>query len=214
MYVPEAFKVVDDAEILAFIQRFDFATIVSAPSSGLVATHVPVVVRREAAGLVLAGHFARANSHWHAMDGSVDCLAIFHGPHAYVSPTWYANVPAVPTWNYAVLHAYGKPRFRDDRPFIETVVGDLVHRHEGTRAEPWRIEDQPSDFRDRMLAGIVGFEMPVLRIEAKFKLGQNRRLEDRAGTVAGLEREQSSEGIALAEFMRTHLDGGGRGNHA
>ena len=81
------------------------------------------------------------------------------------------------------------------------------------RAEPWRIEDQPLDFRDRMLAAIVGFEMPILKIEAKFKLGQNRRLEDRAGTVAGLERDQSSEGIALA-FMRTHLDGGVRRNDA
>jgi transcriptional regulator len=141
------------------------------------------------------------------MDGSVESLAIFHGPHSYVSPTWYAHSPAVPTWNYAVIHAYGKPRFREDRPFIEAVVGDLVHRYEGERAEPWRIEDQPTDFLDRMLANIVGFEMPVLKIEAKFKLGQNRRLEDRAGTIAGLEREGSSEGIALAELMRSHQGG-------
>jgi transcriptional regulator len=209
MYVPEAFKVVDEGKIQTFIQRYDFATIVSSPPTGLIATHVPVVVRREATGLVVMGHVARANSHWHVMDGSVESLAIFHGPHSYVSPTWYAHSPAVPTWNYAVIHAYGKLRFREDRPFIETVVGDLVHRYEGERAEPWRIEDQPPDFRDRMLAGIVGFEMPVLKVEAKFKLGQNRRLEDRAGTIAGLEREESSEGIALAAFMRANLSGRG-----
>jgi transcriptional regulator len=207
MYVPEAFRVVDEDEIQAFIQRYNFATIVSSPSTGLVATHVPVVVRREATGLVVVGHVARANSHWQVMDGSAECLAIFHGPHGYVSPTWYANSPAVPTWNYAVVHAYGKLRVREDRPFVETVVGDLVHRYEGQRAEPWRIEDQPLDFRDRMLASIVGFEMPVLKIEAKFKLGQNRRLEDRAGTIAGLEREESSEGISLAEFMRANQGG-------
>ncbi len=207
MYVPEAFKVVDEGEIQAFVQRYDFATMVSSPATGLIATHVPVVVRRETTGLVVVGHVARANSHWRVMDGSVECLAIFHGPHSYVSPTWYANSPAVPTWNYAVVHAYGKPRFREDGPFIETVLGELVYRYESHRAEPWQIEDQPSDFRDKMLAGIVGFEMPVLKLEAKFKIGQNRRLEDRAGTIAGLEREKSSEGIALAEFMRAHQGG-------
>jgi transcriptional regulator len=209
MYLPDAFKVVDDVEIHAFIQRYDFATMVSAAPTGPIASHVPVVVRGEATGLVIVGHLARANAHWRVMDGSVECLAIFHGPHSYVSPTWYASSPAVPTWNYAVVHAHGKPRFRDDRPFIETVVGDLVHRYEGSRARPWRIDDQPSDFRDRMLAGIVGFEMPVLEIEAKFKLGQNRRVEDRAGTIAGLEREQSADGLALAHFMRAHSCGRG-----
>jgi transcriptional regulator len=207
MYVPEAFKVIDEVEIHAFIQRYDFATIVSSPSTGLVPTHAPVAVRRETTGLVVVGHLARANSHWRAMDGSVECLVMFHGPHAYVSPTWYLNSPAVPTWNYAVVHAYGRLRFREDRPFIETVVGDLVRRHESKRTEPWRMEDQPSDFRDSMLARIVGFEMPVLKVEAKFKLGQNRRLEDREGTIAGLEREHPPEGIALAEFMRAHHGG-------
>jgi transcriptional regulator len=207
MYVPEAFKVVDEGEIQAFIQRYAFATIVSSPTTGLVVTHVPVVVRHETTGLVVVGHVARANPHWRVMDGSVECLAMFHGPHSYVSPTWYANSPAVPTWNYAVVHAYGKPRFREEGPFIETLLGELVDRYESHRAEPWRIEDQPSDFRDQMLARIVGFEMPVLRIEAKFKVGQNRRLEDRAGTIAGLEREKSFEGIALAEFMRAHRGG-------
>jgi transcriptional regulator len=207
MYVPEAFKVVDEHEIQAFIQRYAFATMVSSPTTGLIVTHVPVVVRHATTGLVVVGHVARANPHWRVMDGSVECLAMFHGPHAYVSPRWYANSPAVPTWNYAVVHAYGKPRFREDGPFIETVLGELVHRYESHRAVPWRIEDQPSDFRDQMLARIVGFEMPVLKIQAKFKVGQNRRLEDRIGTIAGLEREESSEGIALAEFMRAHQSG-------
>jgi transcriptional regulator len=207
MYVPEAFTVVDGDEIHAFIQRYDFATMVSSPTTGLIGTHVPVVVRRETTGLVVVGHLARANPHWRVMDGSVECLAMFHGPHSYVSPTWYVNSPAVPTWNYAVVHAYGKPRFREDGPFIESVLGELVHRYESHRAEPWRIEDQPADFRDQMLTRIVGFEMPVLNIQAKFKIGQNRRLEDRTGTIAGLEREKSSEGIALAEFMRAHQGG-------
>jgi len=204
MYVPEAFKVLDEAEIESFIERYDFATIVSAPATGLIATHVPVVIRRGAAGLIVAGHVARGNSHWRAMNGSSECLALFQGPHAYVSPTWYVNAPAVPTWNYAVVHAYGTLRAREDRLFVEGVLGDLVHRHENQRAAPWRFEDQPSDFREKMLAAIVGFEMTVARIEGKFKLGQNRGREDRAGTIDGLEREASSDGVALAAFMRAH----------
>jgi transcriptional regulator len=206
MYIPDAFTVDDDPTIDAFIQRYDFATMVTAAPAGLLVSHVPVMARREAARLVIVGHVARGNSHWCAMDGAINGLAIFHGPHSYISPTWYANSPAVPTWNYAVVHAHGKPRFRDDRPFIETVVDDLANRFEGERGEPWRFRDQPSDFRDKMLAAIVGFEMPVLKIEAKFKLGQNRRADDRAGMVAGLEREGSPEGIALAMFMRARQE--------
>ena len=202
MYVPEPFKVLDEGEIRAFMEKYALATVVSAPAQGLIATHVPVVVRSDGSGLVIVGHVARANSHWRIMNGSEESLVIFQGPHAYVSPTWYANAPAVPTWNYAVVHAYGKPTFRDDREFLETVLRNLVHKYESGRAAPWRIEDQPADFHERMLANIVGFEMPVLKIEANFKLGQNRRLEDRVGTVEGLETDASTDGLALAAFMR------------
>ena len=207
MYIPEAFKVVDEAAIVSFIQQYDFATIVSS-SPSLFATHAPVVVRGGGTSpLVVSGHFARANPHWKVMDGSAESLVIFNGPHSYVSPTWYANAPAVPTWNYAVVHAHGKPRFREDHDFLKTVLVELVRRYEGDRQpKPWRIEDQPPEFNDRMLAGIVGFEMPVLKVEAKFKLGQNRRLEDRKGAIAGLESENSPQGLALANFMRSHLD--------
>ena len=207
MYVPEQFKVRDDGEIQAFMEKYDFATVVSSPPTGLLATHVPVVIRRDERGLVIVGHFARANPHWKIMNGAAESLAIFHGPQSYVSPTWYANAPAVPTWNYAVVHAYGKPTFRDDRDFLEVVLRNLVDKYEKGRTAPWRIEDQPSDFHESMLARIVGFEMPVLKIEAKFKLGQNRRVEDRAGTIEGLEREVSADGLALAAFMRSRIGG-------
>src|SRR5882757_6288203 len=103
MYLPESFKIVDGPEIEAFLQRYDFATIVTPTPDGLIATHVPVVAKRASSGLVILGHIAKANSHWKNMDGTVESLAIFHGPHGYVSPTWYADSPAVPTWNYAVV---------------------------------------------------------------------------------------------------------------
>jgi transcriptional regulator len=207
MYVPESFKVDDQAKIEAFLARYDFATIVSSPPSGLVATHVPVVMRRATTGLVLVGHVARANSHWELMDGAVESLAIFHGPHGYVSPTWYASGPAVPTWNYATVHAYGRPRANHDMTFTEELLRELVLRHEeGPGA--WRVEDQSRHFIEGLVSAIVAFEMPVARFEAKFKLGQNRSAEDRAGTIGGLEREPSLEAAALAAFMQSHLRDG------
>ncbi len=205
MYVPEAFRVVDEGEIEAFVRRYDFATIATSTPRGLLATHVPVVIRRESARLIIAGHVARENPHLDAMEGSAESLAIFHGPHSYVSPTWYEHSPAVPTWNYAVVHAYGHLRVRGERQFILGVLSELVHRYEGARPTPWRIEDLPTGFHDQLLSRIVGFEMPILRLEAKFKLGQNRPVEDRAGTIRGLEGEASSDASALAQFMRSYL---------
>ena len=202
MYLPESFKIVDEPEIEAFLQRYDFATIVS-PT--LMATHVPVVVRRAGSGLVVLGHVARANSHWKSMDGTVESLAIFHGPHGYVSPTWYANSPAVPTWNYAVVHVYGRPLAREEPAFIEDVLGDLLKRYEGSGPDAWRMEELPLDYRTRQLSRIVGFEMSVVRLEAKFKLGQNRAAVDRIRTIEELERKDSLEASNLAEFMRSHL---------
>jgi transcriptional regulator len=138
------------------------------------------------------------------MDGAMESLAIFHGPHGYVSPTWYASGPAVPTWNYATVHAYGRPRATQDVAFTQELIRELVLRYEkGENA--WRVEDLPPHFSERLLSAIVAFEMPVHRYEAKFKLGQNRSAADRAGTLAGLERQPSGEGAALAAFMRSHL---------
>jgi transcriptional regulator len=201
MYVPGSFKIDDQSQIEAFVRRYDFATLVSSAGPELVATHLPLVLRRGPAGLVLVGHVARANSHRQMMDGRVEALAIFTGPHGFISPTWYATGPAVPTWNYAVVHAYGKPRVVPAGDFARGVLGELVLRYE-TGPEAWRLEDQPSDFAEQMLAAIVAFEMPVDRLEAKFKLGQNRSAEDRAGTIAGLTRESSPEAASLAALMR------------
>lgn len=204
MFNPESFKIDDDVQIEHFLRRHDLATLVSAPASGMVATHVPVVVRRTAAGLVVVGHVARANAHWESMDGATAALAVFLGPHAYVSPTWYATGPAVPTWNYATVHAHGKPRAVADPAFTIDVLREIVQRYE-TGAGAWRLDDLPPDFRDGLTASIVAFEMPVERLEAKFKLGQNRSAEDRAGTIAGLQRTPSPEAAALAAFMKAHL---------
>ncbi len=207
MYIPESFKVDDQAKVEAFLERYDFATIVSSATNGIVATHVPVVVRRTPTGLVLVGHVARANSHWELMNGAGESLAIFHGPHGYVSPTWYASGPAVPTWNYATVHAYGNPLAVHDVAFTQDLLRELVLRYENGE-NGWRVEDLPPHISQGLVSAVVAFEMPVHRFETKFKLGQNRSAEDRAGTIAGLEREQSAEANALAAFMRSHAGGG------
>lgn len=206
MYLPEPFKIDDQEKVSAFLERYDFMTIVSVPASGIVATHVPVMVRRESTGLVLVGHVARANPHWELMDGTVESLAISHGPHGYVSPTWYASGPAVPTWNYATVHAHGKPRARHDSGFIRDLLRELVRRYE-KGADAWSVDDLPAPLSERLVSAIVAFEMPIDRWEAKFKLGQNRSAEDRAGVIARLEAESSGEAAALAAFMRSQVGG-------
>jgi transcriptional regulator len=205
MYIPQHFSVTDEQRIDALLDRYSFATLVSTVAGALMATHIPVVVRREASGRVVYGHLARANPHRNAMDGTSESLVIFQGPHAYVSPTWYANTPAVPTWNYAVVHAYGRARATEDPAAVEQHLRDLVARHESHRQRPWRLEDLPSDYRTQQVSGIVAFAMPVERLEAKFKLGQNRVRADRMGTIAGLEREEHADARAMAAFMRSHL---------
>jgi transcriptional regulator len=205
MYVPDSFNVTDQDEIEAFLQRYDFATLVTATDGSLTATHLPVVVRREPSGLIVAGHVARANPHWKTLDGETEALLIFQGPHAYVSPTWYANGPAVPTWNYTVVHAYGQVQAVEDAEFLEDILEALLRRYEAHRLDAWRMDSLPIEYRSRALAAVVGIRMPVLRLEAKFKLGQNRAAADRRGTILGLEREGSVEAAGLATFMRSYL---------
>jgi transcriptional regulator len=125
------------------------------------------------------------------------------GPHAYVSPTWYATSPAVPTWNYSAVHAHGAPRATDDPTFTREVLRELVARHErGPGA--WTPDALPAEMAESLVAAIVAFELPVTRLEVKFKLGQNRSAADRAGTIAGLEQDGTPQGLELAKFMREH----------
>ncbi|MGH7822617.1 MAG: FMN-binding negative transcriptional regulator [Candidatus Binatia bacterium] len=182
----------------------DFATVVSVSRDGLVGSHVPVLVRPSGTSRMIVGHMARANDHWRVMDGATPALVVFHGPHGYVSPTWDATAPAVPTWNYGVVHAHGLPRVNEDEAFLRGVLEQLVQRYEGDRPDGWHPGTLPRDFYDRMLRRIVGFEMPVTKLDGKFKLGQNRSVEDRRRTIAALEKEGCRESTWLAEFMRRH----------
>ncbi len=202
MFIPASFRIDDRDTLFAFIERYGFATLVSTDPNGVpFATHVPLLLDRSSD--LLLGHIARANPQWE-MFADRESLAVFHGPHAYVSPTWYAVAPAVPTWNYAAVHVYGTPRVIDTERTAD-VVDQLVSKYESHRPNPWT-GDIPADYRRRLLAGVVGFEMPLTRIEGNFKLGQNRSAGDRAGTIAGL-REAGGEGADLAAFTEGYFTG-------
>jgi len=202
MYVQPSFGETDPEKLLALAAQYPFATVITPGADELWVSHVPLLVRRRDDALVLAGHLARANAHWEAMDGGASTTAIFHGPHAYVSPTWYATSPAVPTWNYVVVHAVGKTRVYHDGDDLAELLRDLTGQYEGRQAGAWSPDRLPHDFAQPMRGAIVGFEIAVDRLEGKVKLSQNRSAEDRRGVVAALEAQRSEGSRAIAALMR------------
>ena len=194
MYVPPLFKE-DRIDVLhAAIRRTGLATLVTITADGLIASHVPMLLDREPAPYgTLLGHVARPNPQARGTMPGVQALAIFQGPDAYITPSWYEtkrqNAKVVPTWNYVAIHAYGPVEFFDDAERLRAIVTRLTERQESSRAAPWAVTDAPADFVEGMLKGIVGFAMPIARLEGKWKMSQNRPAEDRTGVVVGLEDE-------------------------
>ena len=197
LYIPPHFRVEDRAKLVRFMEDNGFATLVSHGPAGLAVSHVPLLVDVDGEQVRLVGHVARGNEQWQALEGAGQVLAIFHGPHAYVSPTWYANHPSVPTWNYAVVHAHGKARLTDEAE-LHDIVTRLSTKYEAGNAKPWRLSDQPPAFVSGMLQNIVGFEIEVRRLEGKFKLSQNRPAE----IPRVIEALQSAGEGAVAELMK------------
>ena len=204
MYVQPSFGETDPEKLLALAARYPFATVITPGVDELWVSHVPLLVQRRGGALVLAGHLARANAHWQAMErgDGARTTAIFHGPHAYISPTWYATSPAVPTWNYVVVHAVGKTRVHHDGPELAELLRELTGQYEGRQAGAWSPDRLPDDFGQPMRGAIVGFEIAVDRLEGKVKLSQNRSAEDRRGVVAALEAQMSKDSRAIAALMR------------
>ena len=199
LYRPTHFRVDDPDLLYAFIERNAFGTLVCSGDDGLDVSHIPFLPERDASGIRLLGHMARANPQWEALAQARHVLAIFQGPHAYVSPSWYASHPAVPTWNYAVVHARGPVRPLDDAG-LHALLERLSATYEGDRPSAWRLPEQPEDFIAKMKRAIVGFRMHVESLEGKFKLSQNRP-EDFERVVAALESEGETE---LARLMRVN----------
>ena len=202
MYTPRAFVVQDPAALRELIHRYSFATLVTAADGPPIATHLPLLLEDRGERGMLVGHVARANPQWRAFDGHTEALAIFSGPHGYVSPSLYETPLSVPTWDYMVAHVYGAPRVVEDEATVRRLVLELVERFESGRTHPFT-PAYPEDWLRNMLRGIVAFEMPITRIEGSFKLSQNRTETDRTSVAAAFAASESSEERAVAEAMRS-----------
>jgi transcriptional regulator len=206
MYSPK-FNQVDDRSILLEAMRaYSFATLfgpasVEQSGASAVATHLPLVVKDEGEHGILQGHFAKANPHWQGLAGR-ETLVVFSGPHSYVSPSLYTEPLSVPTWNYIAVHAYGTLSLVDDDAGKEALLADLINTHEPAFMERWL--ESPEGFRRTMLAGIMGFRIPIARIEGKFKLSQNRKPQER-GNVYAAQSAGSPDERALALWMERLL---------
>lgn len=205
MYVPVHFQDDDRERLFAFIRATGLATFVTATADGPFATPLPLLLdESEGEWGTLYGHLARANPHWR-LEPIGPALAIFTGPDAYVSPSWYPSKrehgKVVPTWNYVTVHAYGPVEFFDDPDRLLDVVTRLTDRHEAGRPEPWKVADAPPSFVRAQLRAIVGVRMPVVRLEGKRKLSQNRTPADRAGVAAALAASDREADRAVAREM-------------
>lgn len=202
VYLPPAFTEARPAVLVAHIEQHDFGLLVSHGPSGPVASHIPFLVEHHGDELRLLGHLARPNPQVEDLRHSQEVLAIFSGPHAYISPSWYAAGPAVPTWNYVDVHAYGTVSLIEEADWLTRLLLRLSDRHEATNPAPWRMQDLPEPYLQGMLKGIIGFEIAVTRLEGKYKLSQNRPAIDRPRIIAGLERREDADSGAVARLMR------------
>lgn len=205
MYTPPAFRVDDIADIHGVMHEARSATLITATAEGLVGTPVPMFLDAgEGEKGTLYAHLARANRQWQ-LPPIGEAMAVFAGPEAYISPSWYATKKethkVVPTWNYVAVHAYGTIEFFDDASRLLEVVTRLTRLHEQPRAEPWAVSDAPADFIGAQLKGIVGVRMTIARLEGKRKMSQNRSAVDRAGVVAGLAASERPEDRAVAKLI-------------
>ena len=198
MYTPRFNQVSDRGLLIEAMRAWSFAILVGpATPAPLMATHLPLVVKDEGPHGLLEGHFARANRHWQSLAGH-SVLAVFSGPHSYISPSLYVDPLSVPTWNYIAVHAYGSLELIEDEAAKETLLAELIHSHEPAYWEKWRA--MPDDFRGSMLAEIVGFRILIQRIEGKFKLSQNRDAIER-GNVQAACASGTADQQALAAWM-------------
>ncbi|MCQ4297223.1 FMN-binding negative transcriptional regulator [Pseudomonas stutzeri] len=206
MYLPASFRQDDLAELHRQIRATPFALLTSASADGVQASHLPLLLEPgEGEFGTLYGHFAKANPHWHDLQGGIEALAVFSGPDAYISPSWYAakaeHGKVVPTWNYIAVHARGPVQLIDDRERLLQIVSRLSDRHEAGRPQPWAVGDAPPDYLNAMLRAIVGFALPIRRLEGKWKLGQNRSAADQLGIRRGLSASSEPSDQALAAHM-------------
>jgi transcriptional regulator len=202
MYNPQHFREERIPVIHEWMRAHSLAALVTMGPGGLLASHVPTLLHPQPEPFgTLRCHLARANPQWREFSAEVQALAIFGGPQHYISPLWYQTTAetgkVVPTWNYVIVHAYGPLKVVEDADWLRDAVTTLTDTHEAGFPEPWRVADAPADYIAGQLKGIVGIEMPIARLEGKWKVSQNRLAKDRQGVVSGLEE--------MAELVKSAL---------
>jgi transcriptional regulator len=203
LYIPKQFQITDTAWCHTLMRAQSFAAMITADDAGApFATHLPMLVDPARGPLgTLRGHVARANPHWRYVAAGRPTLAVFSGAHAYVSPSWYATHPSVPTWNYVAVHATGTGTLVEDPEQVKTLLGDLVRTYESSGPTAWSLEGLAADYLAGMQRGIVAFEIPIERLEGKAKLSQNRDAVDQARTREALAASDDPLARAVAALM-------------
>jgi transcriptional regulator len=205
MYIPRANHENRIPVLHKLIEDQPFASLVTMGSSGLFASHIPMVLEQNGIMGQLRGHISRANTQWRDYTPSVEALAIFSGPQHYVSPNWYPEKQetgkAVPTWNYVVVHAYGYLKIIEDGEWLMAHLASLTNIHEAASPVPWEIADAPADYIASLAKGIVGLEMTIERLEGKWKVSQNRSEQDRSGVAMGLAELNTTESLAMKALV-------------
>lgn len=202
MYIPKSFVNNNLEQLHQLIEKFNFATLISHSNDEFQTTHIPLMLNKTQGQYgTLLGHMAKLNPHLNAFDGNTNTLCIFHGPHSYISPTWYKTSPSVPTWNYVVVHAYGNPVLISQAQLSDDLTR-MVQEHEATisNTENYVI---PEVYKSKLLDHIVGFKIEILRIEGKYKLGQNRSQADQSSLIEGLLKQNTTESTTLADFIQS-----------
>ena len=207
MFIPKPFREIDKGVLHDLIAANPFGILIGQCDGAPFASHIPFVLDRTAGtNGALIGHVAKNNPHGDLFDGATTLLAVFEGPHAYVSPRWYAPGDAVPTWNYAVVHAYGAAHEVTDIDTVRAQQEALIATFEGTGPDAWSMAGQPARYIEGMLRGVTAFEMPIDRLEGKFKLSQNRPETDRANVATVLAKSERETERDLAALMQSRAD--------
>jgi transcriptional regulator len=205
MYLPAHFREDRRDVQFALIRSHPLGLLISNGPGGLMANSVPFVAYPEEGAGVLRAHVARANPQWKELSAATECLVVFQGPQAYISPNLYPTKAethkVVPTWNYATVHIWGRPQAIEDAGWLRRQIDDLTQAREGHRPNPWKVADAPADFIATQLKAIVGIEIAITRIEAKWKMSQNRNEADRQGVAEGLRAEGGAEQTAVARLV-------------
>lgn len=211
MYVSKHHQLNDREAIFTLMASYPLGAWVCSGKEGLVANHVPFYLDQSKGPFgTLMGHVSRANVVWRELSHATSSVVMFQGPQAYITPGWYpgkvAHGKVVPTWNYAVAHAHGVARAIEDRDWLLDMLNRLTNVHEAGQPVPWRVGDAPADYIDKLLRAIVGIEIPIYRLEGKLKASQDEDLQDRVGTVSGLQQAPRDEAKAMAGLVMKAID--------